>query len=442
MESEIVAIIGRPNVGKSTLFNRLTGTRKAIVDEQAGVTRDRHYGFVEWGGRQFSIVDTGGYIKGSDDVFEDEIRKQVLIALKECKVVLFVVDVTTGITDLDQTIASVLRKAGKPVILVVNKVDHNQREAEASEFYGLGLGDYLTISSANGSGTGELLDSVLEHLSKVSIDPEQDAEAEEDRVPKLAIVGRPNVGKSSLLNALVGEERNIVTPVAGTTRDTIHTRYQAFGFDFLLVDTAGLRKKGKVHEDIEFFSVMRTIQAIQEANVCFLMLDAQEGIEAQDLNIFHLIQKHHKGLVILVNKWDAVEKDHQTMAAYKERILERIAPFRDVPILFVSALEKQRIHKALETALEVFQNRQRRIPTHELNEFILPIIENQPPPATKGKYIKIKFVTQLPTRYPSFAFFCNLPQYVRESYKRFLENKLRERYPLSGVPVEIYFRKK
>ena len=431
----IVAIVGRPNVGKSTLFNRLTGTRKAITDETAGVTRDRNYGKAEWNGMEFSVIDTGGYAEGSDDIFENEIRKQVELAVDESNLILFLVDVHDGLNDLENTIAQMIRKAKKPVILVVNKIDNYAQAADAVEFYALGLGEYFCISSSNGSGTGDLLDEVVKQLPTV---------VEEDitGIPKITIVGRPNVGKSSLANALIGEERNIVTPIAGTTRDSIHTRYQKFGFDFMLVDTAGIRKKAKVKEDLEFFSVMRSIRAIEESDVCVLMIDAQEGIEAQDLSIFGLIQKNNRGAVILVNKWDLVEKDQKSTKEYEEIIRERIAPFKDVPILFVSALTKQRIHKSLETAMQVYENRNRRIPGSKLNDFILPIIENNPPPAIKGKYVKIKFVAQLPMHYPAFAFFCNLPQYVNDSYKRFLENKLRSEFDFSGVPISIFMRKK
>lgn len=433
--ANIVAIVGRPNVGKSTLFNRLTGTRKAIVDETAGVTRDRHYGKVEWNGREFSIVDTGGYVMGSDDVFEEEIRKQVKIAINEANILLFVVDVVEGITDLDKEVANLLRRSKKKVFLVANKVDNNERIAMAAEFYTFGLGDPYTISSINGSGTGELLDEVVKSLND---EPE---EVMPD-IPKFAIVGRPNVGKSSLVNALLGVERNIVTPVAGTTRDTIHTHYKGFGHDFLLVDTAGLRKKSKVDEDLEFYSVMRSIKAIEDCDVCILMLDATQGIEAQDLNILHLAERNRKGVVIVVNKWDLIEKTTNLMKEYEERIRERIAPFRDVPIIFTSTISKQRILKAIEEAERVYENRMRRIPTRKLNDVMLPIMEENPPPAVKGKYIKIKFVTQLPTHTPAFAFYCNLPQYVYDSYKRFVENKLREQFDFSGVPLLVFFRKK
>lgn len=435
--SNIVAIVGRPNVGKSTLFNRLTGTRQAIVDEVSGVTRDRHYGLCEWNGLEFSVIDTGGYAMGTDDLFEEEIRKQVALAIDEATLIIFVVDVAEGIVEFDTMVAGLLRKAGKPVLVAVNKVDNTERYNYTAEFYALGLGELFPISSASGSGTGELLDEAVKHLK-----PELPIDKEEERLPKFTIVGRPNVGKSSLLNALLGKERNIVTDIAGTTRDTIHQRYQSFGHDFILVDTAGLRKKGKVHEDLEFYSVMRSIRAIESADVCLLMIDAMEGFEAQDVNIFHLAERNRKGVVILVNKWDLVEKDNNTTRVFEERIREKIAPFRDVPIIFVSALTKQRILKALETAVEVYQNRIQKIPTRKLNDIMLPILENNPPPAYKGKYIKIKFISQLPTHAPTFAFFCNLPQYIKDPYKRFVENKLREHFNFSGVPLQLYFRQK
>lgn len=434
--SNIVAIVGRPNVGKSTIFNRLIGERRAIVDEQSGVTRDRTYGKSIWNGLEFTVIDSGGYIRGSEDVFEGEIRKQVEIAINEASVVMFVVDVETGVMPADEAVANMLRKSNKPVMVVVNKVDNHARNDDATEFYTLGLGDYHCISGISGAGTGDLLDDLVKHLEKDVAEPDF------GDLPKFAIVGRPNVGKSSFTNALLGEERNIVTDIAGTTRDSIHTRFSGFGFDFMLVDTAGIRKKKSVHEDLEFYSVLRSVRAIESCDVCILMLDATQGFEGQDMNILHLAQKNHKGIVILVNKWDLVEKDTHSVKEYTELIHERIAPFTDVPILFVSVLNMQRIHKALETAVQVFQNRNRKIPTRELNEFILPIIENRPPPMTKGKSIKIKFVTQLPTHFPSFAFFCSNPQYLREDYKRFLENQIREHYDFSGVPIEIYMRRK
>jgi GTP-binding protein len=431
----IVAIVGRPNVGKSTLFNRLTGTKHAIVDETAGVTRDRIYGKAEWSGKDFSVIDTGGYVRNSDDVFEEEIRKQVDIAINEANVVLFVVDVTNGITDLDTAVAEILRKSKKKVILAVNKVDTNSRIIESHVFYKFGLGDPFCISSINGSGTGELLDEIVKYV-------ETDLPAELD-IPKFAVVGRPNVGKSSLVNALLGEDRNIVTSIAGTTRDSIYTRYNKYGHDFYLVDTAGLRKKGKVNEDLEFFSVMRSIRAIENSDVCLLMIDATTGIESQDMSIIKVILKNNKGLVLLVNKWDLFEKETNTTKHYSEQIKQKIAPFVDVPIIYTSAITKQRINKVLEEAVRVHQNRTRKIPTAKLNEIMLnEIIANYPPPALKGKYVKVKYVTQLPLHYPAFVFFCNLPQYVKDPYKRYLENKLRERFDFAGTPVQIFMRKK
>ncbi len=438
--SNIVAIVGRPNVGKSTLFNRLTESRQAIVDEQSGVTRDRHYGFSDWGGRTFSVVDTGGYVRGSDDIFEGEIRKQVEVAIEEANVIMLVVDVESGITDLDDAVVKMLRKSKKKVFLVVNKVDNPQRIPAASEFYKFGLGEPYCISSVSGSGTGELLDALIKEFPEDTADPNEG-------LPKFAIIGQPNVGKSSLLNMLVGEERSIVTPIAGTTRDTINKRYNKFGFDFVLIDTAGIRRKARVKEDLEFYSVLRSLRTIEDADVCLFMLDAdpasnREGINAQDLAIFHLIEKNRKGVVIIVNKWDLVEKDQDSSKKMADLIREKITPFSDVPIIFTSVLTKQRIQKTLETAVEVFKHRKEHIPTSKLNEVLLPIIERTPPPSTKGKHIKIKYVTQLPTRTPQFAFFCNLPQYISESYTRFIENKMREHFPLSGVPIEIYFRSK
>lgn len=434
--SNIVAIVGRPNVGKSTLFNRLVQRRDAITDSIAGVTRDRHYGRVDWVGREFSIIDTGGYVEGSDDVFEGEIRRQVKLAIDESNLILFVVDVETGLTDFDKEIADLLRRYKKPLILVANKVDNPTRLAEAANFYRLGMGDPFGISSINGSGTGELLDKVVELLP-----PDQDLGEEED-LPKLAIVGRPNVGKSSLVNAMFEEERNIVTDVAGTTRDTVNTRFQKFGMDFLLLDTAGLRKKTKVHEDLEFYSVMRSVRTIENADVCLLVLDATLGLEAQDLSIFSLIQKNKKGVVILVNKWDLVEKETNTMRDFEAMVRKRLAPFVDIPIFFTSALTKQRVLKAVEESMEVYKRRIQRISTSKLNDTIVPILKDNPPPMTKGKEIKIKFATQLPTHTPQFAFFANLPQYVKEPYKRYVENQMRKIYDLSGVPIQIYFRKK
>ncbi len=432
----IVAVVGRPNVGKSTFFNRLTESRKAIVDEESGVTRDRHYGKVIWNGHEFSIIDTGGYVTNSDDIFEEEIRKQVLLAIEESDVVVFMVDVISGITDLDLTVAGMLRKIKKPVLLVVNKVDNANRLYDASVFYGLGLGDYFPLSSINGSGTGDMLDELVSMFEKKA------EEEEEEEIPKIAVVGRPNVGKSSLVNALVGEERNIVTPISGTTRDSIHTRYSKYNHDFYLVDTAGLRKKGKVKEDLEFYSVMRSVRAIEYADVCMLLIDATIGIESQDVNIFHLIERNRKGVVVLVNKWDLVDKETQTQKQFEELIKQRLEPFVDVPILFISALTKQRIHKALELVIKVYENRQVRIPTSTLNEVMQQVIDENQPPSVKGKFIRIKYVTQLPTHAPAFAFYCNLPQYVREAYKRYLENQLRKHFNFTGVPIRIFMRKK
>jgi GTPase len=431
----IVAIVGRPNVGKSTFFNRLTETRQAIVDEISGVTRDRHYGKVFWNGRNFTVIDTGGYITNSDDIFEEEIRKQVHLAIEESDVIIFLVDVTSGITDLDQSVAEMLRKVSKPVLLAVNKVDNTARNMEISDFYGLGLGEIYPVSSINGSGTGDLLDQLVEHF-------ERSEEEEESELPRIAVVGRPNVGKSSLINSLIGEERNIVTEISGTTRDSIHTRYSKYNHDFILVDTAGIRKKGKVKEDLEFYSVMRSIRAIEHADVCMLLIDATIGIESQDVNIFHLIEKSKKGVVILVNKWDLVEKETNTVKEYEAAIRKKLEPFTDVPILFVSAITKQRMHKALEEVLKVFENRKRKIPTSKLNEVMQEVIAAYHPPAVKGKYIRIKYVTQLPSPTPAFAFYCNLPQYIKEPYKRYLENKIRQNFVFTGVPVQIYMRKK
>ncbi|MDD2196180.1 MAG: ribosome biogenesis GTPase Der [Bacteroidales bacterium] len=432
----IVAIVGRPNVGKSTLFNRLIGQRKAIIDEVSGVTRDRIYGKSDWNGIDFSVIDTGGWVTNSDDVYEGEIRKQVTIAIDEADVILFMVDVTTGITEMDSEVANILRRTEKKVILVVNKVDNHLRVNDAYEFYNLGLGDPLSISSISGSGTGDLLDELVKSFEK------QELEEEDLSIPRITIVGRPNVGKSSLINALVGEERNIVTPIAGTTRDSIHARYNKFGHDFVIVDTAGLRKKGKVTEDLEFYSVLRSIRAIENSDVCILMIDATNGIESQDLHIFNLIIRNRKGVVLVVNKWDLVEKNNKTTIEYTEAIKKRIAPFNDIPIIFTSAVTKQRILKVLEDAMQVFTNRTQRITTSKLNEFTKEVVDAYPPPAYKGKYIKIKYATQLPTHAPSFAFFCNLPQYVRDPYRRYIENKLRERFNLKGVPIQIFFRKK
>ena len=435
----LVAIVGRPNVGKSTLFNRLVGNRQAIVDETAGVTRDRHYGKCEWCGHEFSVVDTGGFTSGSDDVFEGEIRKQVMIAIEECDLVLFMVEAGTGITDFDEEIADILRRCKKPVILTVNKVDTGDKMYDSYQFYGLGLGDPVSIAAATGSGTGDLLDKVVELLPKETRDVEDPYEG----LPRLTIVGKPNVGKSSLTNALLGEDRNIVTPVAGTTRDAISSYYNKFGHEFMIVDTAGLRKKAKVTEDLEFYSVLRSIRAIENSDVCILMIDATSGIEAQDMAIFNLIIRNKKGCVIVVNKWDLVpDKTANTMKAFTQAIEKRIAPMSDIPIIFTSATNKQRILDVLEAAEHVYANYSRRIPTSQLNDAMLPEIENYPPPAWKGKYIKIKYVTQLPTPSPSFAFFCNLPQYIRDPYKRFLENKLRSHFDFTGCTVQVFLRQK
>ncbi len=431
----IVAIVGRPNVGKSTFFNRLIQRREAIVDSVSGVTRDRHYGKTDWNGREFSVIDTGGYVIGSDDVFEKDIDKQVELAIDEADVIIFVVDVTSGITPADEDVAKLLRKANKPTLIAVNKVDSNKNMLDATEFYSLGLGDYFTISAINGSGSGELLDAVVEALPDA---PDE----EEEELPKFAVVGRPNAGKSSFINALIGEERYIVTDIAGTTRDSIDTRYNRFGFDFKLVDTAGIRKKSKVKENLEFYSVMRSVRAIEHADVCILIFDASRGFDGQVENIFWLAERNRKGIVILANKWDKVDKETNTIKEYENTIRERIRPFVDVPIVFVSVLNKQRIFKAIETAVQVYKNKSTRIKTKVLNEVLLPEILKNPPPAIKGKYVKIKYITQLPTPQPQFAFFCNLPQYVKDSYKRFLENKLREHFDLNGVPVSIYMRKK
>ena len=431
----IVAIVGRPNVGKSTFFNRLIERREAIVNDESGVTRDRLYGHCFWNGKTFSVVDTGGYVENSTDVFEREISKQVLIAIEEADAVMFMVDVDMGLTDLDVAVADILRSSKKPVFLVVNKVDSNKKIVNSYEFYNLGLGELYCISAITGAGTGELLDAVVKALPDKPNDEELD-------LPRITIVGRPNVGKSSLTNVFIGEERNIVTNVAGTTRDSINTRYNKYGYDFMLVDTAGVRRKSKVSEDLEFYSVMRSIRAIENSDVCLLMIDAEQGWESQDQNILNLIRKNKKGIVILVNKWDLIEKDSNTLKQYREFIQERIAPFNDIPILFISALTKQRISDVLSTAMQVYENRIQRIPTGKLNEIMLEAIENFPPPSTKGKYIKIKYVTQLPTPTPVFAFFANLPQYIKEPYKRYLENQLRENFNLTGVPIVLVFRDK
>lgn len=432
----LVAIVGRPNVGKSTLFNRLVGQRQAIVDETAGTTRDRHYGHTDWNGKEFSVIDTGGYTVNSEDIFEDEIRRQVLLAIDEADLILFLVEVRTGITDLDMMMADILRRSGKKVMLICNKVDTYDLIYQSHEFYSLGLGEPFCISSMSGSGTGDMMDAILAALP-------EDTTAEYDAdLPRIAIVGRPNVGKSSMTNALLGRERNIVTSVAGTTRDSIHTRYNMFGMDFYLIDTAGMRKKGKVTEDLEFYSVMRSIRAIENSDVCILMLDAEQGIESQDLNIHNLIVRNRKGCVIVVNKWDLIEKSSNTMKEWREFLQKKLSPFDDIPIIFTSVINKQRILDVLQTAIRVYQSRKRRISTSELNDYLLPLIEAYPPAATKGKYIKIKYVTQLPTPTPQFAFFVNLPQYIKESYRRFLENKIREQWDFSGVPMQIYFRQK
>lgn len=433
----LVAIVGRPNVGKSTLFNRLVGARKAIVDDTAGVTRDRHYGRCEWCGHEFSVVDTGGYTSNSDDVFETAIRSQVRIAIDEADLVLFMVEAATGITDYDAEIADVLRRSRKPVILCVNKVDTGEKMYDAYQFYGLGLGELYSISAANGSGTGDLLDAVV-----AALPAEENAEDPYADLPRITIVGKPNVGKSSLTNALLGVERNIVTPVAGTTRDSIESHYNKFGYEFMLVDTAGIRRKAKVDEDLEFYSVMRSIKAIEHSDVCIMMIDATTGMEAQDMNIFSLIQRNRKGCVLVVNKWDLFIKDSNTMKEYTEALRSRIAPFDDVPIVFTSVVKMQRIQDVLSAASEVCANFSRKIPTARINEVMLPIIEETPPPAWKGKYVKVKYITQLPTRFPAFAFFCNLPQYIKEPYKRFLENQLRKNFQLTGCPVQIYCRQK
>ena len=436
----LVAIVGRPNVGKSTLFNRLTGTRSAIVSDEAGTTRDRQYGKVEWCQREFSIVDTGGWVVNSDDIFEEEIRKQVKLATEEADLILFVVDNKNGVTDLDEQVASILRRTKNiPIILCANKTDSNEDRYVSAEFYSLGLGDPYCISAATGSGTGDLLDLIVEKLG-----PERTNEDVEENVPKFAIVGRPNAGKSSLINAFIGEDRHIVTDISGTTRDSILTRYDKFGFDFYLVDTAGIRKKNKVTEDLEFYSVMRSIRSIENSDVCILLIDATRGIESQDMNIFQLIQKNNKSLIVVVNKWDTVEdKSQKVISHFEDTIRERMAPFKDFPIIFGSALTKQRIFKVLETAKDVYLNRKRKVATHKLNEELLPLIEAYPPPSIKGKYIKIKYCAQIPnTQIPSFVFYCNLPQYVKEPYKRFLENKIRERWDFSGTPINIFIRQK
>ena len=435
--SSIVAIVGRPNVGKSTLFNRLVQRREAIVDSVSGVTRDRHYGKSDWNGKEFSVIDTGGYIVGSDDIFEGEIRKQVQLAIEESDIIVFVVDVEDGITPMDAEVAKILRKVKKPIFIAVNKVDNAMRVSDAVEFYNLGLGDYHTISSINGSGTGDILDAIVAKMPE----PEE-VDLEKEELPRFAVVGRPNAGKSSFINALIGEDRNIVTNIAGTTRDSIDTKYNRFGFDFNLVDTAGIRKKSKVKEDLEFYSVMRAVRTIEYSDVVILMVDATRGFESQDQNIFWLADKNRKGVIILINKWDLVEKETNTMRDFEAQVRRQIAPFTDVPIIFTSVLTKQRLLKAIETAVEVFENRKRRISTSKLNETMLEIVQQNSPPATKGKFVKIKYCMQLPTPTPQFAFFSNLPQYVKDPYKRYVENQLREHYNFSGVPITIYFRQK
>ncbi|GAB3202654.1 GTP-binding protein [Pontibacter aydingkolensis] len=437
MSSNIIAIVGRPNVGKSTLFNRLIGQRKAIMDNVSGVTRDRSYGHGEWCGKFYTVIDTGGYVHGSDDIFEAEINRQVELAMNEADVILFMVDVDAGLTGLDEEFANVLRRSKKPIYVVANKADTNARMHQMGEFYALGVGEEIyPLSSQNGSGTGELLDEVVKHFKDEGV---EDPDA---GIPKIAVLGRPNAGKSSFVNLLLGEERNIVTDIAGTTRDAIHSRYNAFGKEFIIVDTAGLRRKSKVSEDVEFYSVMRAIRALEDADVCIVMLDATRGIEAQDVNIITLAEKNRKGIVILVNKWDLVEKETNTTKEFEETILERIAPIKYVPVVFTSVLTKQRIHKAVEKAMEVYDNKTQKIPTSKLNDLLLPDIERYPPPAIKGKFVKIKYITQLPTHNPTFAFFCNLPQYIKEPYMRYLENRLREHFGFEGVPVKLIFRKK
>jgi len=433
--SNIIAIVGRPNVGKSTLFNRLTGERDAIVDPTSGVTRDRHYGVSDWNGIEFSVIDTGGVVTGSDDVFEEAIRRQVELAMDEADVIIFMVDVKEGLSPLDEDVADIIRRSPKKIFLTVNKVDNSNRSADAIEFYTLGFEKIYEISAINGFGTGDLLDDIVKEFSSATIEEVPD-------LPKIAFVGRPNVGKSSMINALLGDERNIVTPIPGTTRDSIYTRYNSFGFDFLLVDTAGLRKKGKVTENIEFYSVMRSVRAIENSDICVLMLDATQGIESQDINIFGLAQKNHKGVVVVVNKWDLVEKGTNTHKDYEDLIRSRIAPFTDVPIIFTSVINKQRIHKTLDAINQVHKSRSQSISTRKLMDEILPLIIDNPPPAVKGKFVKVKYITQLKLAYPAFVFFCNMPQYVGEPYRRYVENRLRERYNFTGVPIEIFFRQK
>lgn len=435
----IVAIVGRPNVGKSTLFNRLTKSRRAIVNEEAGTTRDRQYGKSEWNGREFSVIDTGGWVVNSNDIFEEEIKRHVVLAVEEADIILFVVDIQNGITDLDMEVATILRRSKKPILLVTNKADTFEWQYQSAEFYKLGLDEPFVISAMNGLGSGDLLDKVIELLG-----PDAPAEEVDDTLPRFAVVGRPNAGKSSIVNAFVGEDRTIVTDIAGTTRDSIYTRFNKFGHDFYLVDTAGIRKKAKVHEDLEYYSVVRSIRAIENSDVCILMIDATRGIESQDMNIFSLIQKNKKGLVIAVNKWDLIEsKENNDVKKFENSIRERLAPFVDFPIIFTSAVTKQRILKLVDEAVKVFENKQRKVPTAKLNEYLLPLIENYPPPALKGKYIKIKYITQLPnTQVPTFIFFANLPQYVKDPYKRFLENKIRAKWDFTGTPIQVFIRQK
>ena len=432
--NNIVAIVGRPNVGKSTIFNRLTKSRQAITDEESGVTRDRHYGKSDWGGKEFSLIDTGGYITGSEDIFEKDIRNQVELAIEESNVILFVVDAKDGLTRMDYAVSDLLRKTNKKVLLIVNKTDNAKLLNESVEFYNLGIENYYPISAISGHGTGDMLDELILHL--------EDKQEENINLPKFAIIGRPNVGKSSFVNALIGKEQNIVTDIAGTTRDSLHTRFNKFGFDFYLVDTAGVRKKRNVKENLEFYSVMRAVRAIEHSDVCILMIDATQGFESQDQKIFHIADRNKKGIIILINKWDLIEKETSTTLNIEEEIIKKISPFSDVPILFISVLEKQRLIKSLETAIQIYKNRSQKISTSKLNDDILPFIEKYPPPAIKGKYIKIKYCTMLPTSTPSFAFFANLPQYIKEPYKRYLENKIRETYNFAGVPIQIFFRKK
>ncbi len=434
--SSLVAIVGRPNVGKSTLFNRLIGERKAIIDDISGVTRDRIYGMTEWNGRQVNVVDTGGFVSNSDDIFEAAIRAQVQIAIDEADVIIFMVDVTTGITDLDESVANMLRRTDKKVVLSVNKVDNHARHLAANEFWGLGFDNTFFLSSMTGSGTGEILDAIVDLL------PPKEDELEDLEIPRITILGRPNVGKSSFVNALLGEDRNIVTDIAGTTRDAIHSRYTKFGKDFILVDTAGIRKKKKVHEDLEFYSVIRAIKSIDDTDVCIMMIDATQGIEAQDMSIFTLIQKRRKGVVLLVNKWDLIDKETNTARDYENVIKEKLSPYSDVPILFISVLDKQRIFKAVELVEEVYENKMKRIKTSVLNDFLAEVTKKTPPPSHRGRMIKLKYVTQLPTKYPAFAFFCNYPKHIKESYKNYLENQLRKKFTFTGVPLSIVFKNK